>query len=186
MLRGEEHAMEREDIVANALAQVVTGYSKKNPEARNVPPPVSDLEGMMKTIVRRRLLDHHRQHYRRTIVPLDETTLQATQDITPENHAIAAELWQTVAQLDPPLPDLFIDRFLFGWNTEEIAGRRGLNPNTVLSHFHRGYAKLRVMLTQGRRRRPLQNLSGPNGKSSPATLPSLSPPTRPPTPRGIS
>ena len=103
----------------------------------------------MKTIVRRRLLDHHRLLYRRTLVPFDETVAAAlpSQQSTPAHALIATELWHTVAELDPPLPDLFTDRFLLGWTTTEIAERRGLNPNTVLSHFHRGFARLRGMLT---------------------------------------
>ena len=147
MLSGPEHAQDREDIVATALSQTVSGYLEKNPQARNAAPPLSDLEGMMKTIVRRRLLDHLRQKYRRDIVPFNETTPGPISNFTPEDEALAAELWQTVAELDPPLPDLFTDRFLHGWSTTEIAQRRGLNPNTVLSHFHRGFARLREKLT---------------------------------------
>ena len=148
MLRGAEHEQDREDIVATALSQTVTGYLEKNPKARIAAPPLSDLEGMMKTIVRRRLLDHLRQKYRRDIVPFDETTPHPISNFSPEDGALAAELWQTIAELDPPLPDLFTDRFLHGWTTTEIAQRRCLNPNTVLSHFHRGFARLRSILTQ--------------------------------------
>ncbi len=149
MLRGPEHEQDREDIVATAISQTVAGYLEKNPKARNAAPPLSDLEGMMKTIVRRRLLDHLRQKYRRDIIPLDETIAASLTDAAapPDDDAQAAELWQTVAELDPPLPDLFTDRFLLGWTTTEIAQRRGLNANTVLSHFHRGFARLREKLT---------------------------------------
>jgi RNA polymerase sigma factor (sigma-70 family) len=148
MLRGDEYHQEREDIVATAISQTVTSFLEKSPKSRNAPPPLSDLEGMMKTIVRRRLLDHLRQKYRRAIVPFDETAPQPVQSSTPADEVEAAELWQTIAELDPPLPDLFTDRFLLGWTTTEIAERRGLNANTVLSHFHRGFARLRGILTQ--------------------------------------
>lgn len=147
MLRGPEHEQDREDVVATAISQTVAGYLEKNPKARNATPPLSDLEGMMKTVVRRRLLDHLRQKCRRDTVPFDETTAHPTSNFTPEDDALAAELWLTIAELDPPLPDLFTDRYLLGWTTTEIAQRRGLNPNTVLSHFHRGCARLRQILT---------------------------------------
>lgn len=149
MLRGAEHEQDREDIVATAISQTVTGYLENNPQSRNAPPPLGDLEGMMKTIVRRRLLDHHRQHFRRNVIPLDESIASSLEvaAATPDADAQAADLWRTIAELDPPLPNLFTDRFLQGWTTTEIAQRRGLNPNTVLSHFHRGFARLREKLT---------------------------------------
>ncbi len=148
MLRGAEHEQDREDIVATAISQTVTRYLENNPQSRNAPPPLGDLEDMMKTIVRRRLLDHHRQRFRRNVIPLDETIASSLKDAAtmPDADAQAADLWRTIAELDPPLPDLFTDRFLHGWTTTEIAQRRALNPNTVLSHFHRGFAKLRERL----------------------------------------
>lgn len=148
MLRGAEHEQDREDIVATAIAQTVTAYLEKIPHSCNAAPSLSDLEGMMKTIVRRRLLDHHRQQFRRKVLPLEESISLGLADTTcpPDADAQAADLWRTIAELDPPLPDLFTDRFLHGWTTIEIARRRDLNPNTVLSHFHRGFARLRERL----------------------------------------
>lgn len=145
MLRGREHAQNREDIVATAISQTVTGFLEKNPLARNAIPEPGDLEGMMKTIVRRRVLDHHRRQFRRPTVPFDERAAGKIAAALPPsgNDDRAEALWLVIATLDPPLPDLFGDRFLLGWTTAEIARRRGMNPNTVLSHFHRGIARLR-------------------------------------------
>lgn len=148
MLRGSEFASDREDIVAKAIGQTVADFLEKNPQARNNPPPLGDLEGMMKTIVRRRLLDFLRQHYRRSGVSAEDiadASLPAAAP-SPDDEALAAELWRTVAELPPPLPELFSDRFLHGWTSSEIAERQGLKLNTVLSHFHRGFAKLREIL----------------------------------------
>ena len=106
----------------------------------------------MKTIVRRRLLDHHRRSSRRTLVPFDDSVAAGLPSFSssPDDHAEAEDLWQTIAALDPPLPDLFTDRFLLGWSTTEIASRRSMKPNTVLSHFHRGFARLRETFAEFR------------------------------------
>ena len=150
MLRGAEYLADREDIVSTAMTQTVHGYLEKNPLSRNVPPPFSDLEGMMRTITRRRAIDFIRQQSRRPTIPIASAPTLSSREPDPSDQAAAADLWRRVADLDPPLPDLFMDRFLLGWSTTEIAQRRQLNPNTVLSHFHRGFKLLREILPEHR------------------------------------
>ena len=140
-LRGSEWAAQREDIVATALAQLVTGAR----DFCNAAASFDDVVGVMKTIVRRRTIDFLRQRARRP-----EVLVADVPDGSVENPASAdgAELWSEVARLDPPLPDLFTDRFMLGWTTTEIATRHQMNVNTVLSHFHRGFRLLRERLNR--------------------------------------
>lgn len=140
-LRGGEWAAQREDIVATALAQLVAGANEICNAARSF----DDVAGVMKTIVRRRTIDFLRQQAGRP-----EVLVADVPDRPAENPAPAdgAELWAEVARLDPPLPDLFTDRFVLGWTTTEIAERREMKLNTVLSHFHRGFQSLRARLNR--------------------------------------
>jgi DNA-directed RNA polymerase specialized sigma24 family protein len=50
-------------------------------------------------------------------------------------------------QPDPPVPQVFRDRFIEGWSTDEIAERRGINRNTLLTYFAKGLRTLRERLT---------------------------------------
>ena len=86
----------------------------------------------------------------RSAIPIASAPTLSSREPDPSDQAAAADLWRRVAELDPPLPDLFMDRFLLGWSTTEIAARRQLNPNTVLSHFHRGFKLLREILPEHR------------------------------------
>ena len=49
---------------------------------------------------------------------------------------------------DPPVPQVFRDRFIEGWSTDEIAQRRGINRNTLLTYFAKGLRTLRERLTR--------------------------------------
>lgn len=141
-LRGAEWAAQRDDLVATALAQLVEGAENFcNPAAS-----FDDVLGVMKTLVRRRTIDFLRQQARRPEVLVAEVPDSPIDARTDD----AAEVWAEVARLDPPLPDLFTDRFVLGWSTSEIAERRQMNVNTVLSHFHRGFRALRTKLTDYR------------------------------------
>ncbi len=51
-------------------------------------------------------------------------------------------------QPDPPVPQVFRDRFLEGWSTDEIAASRGINRNTLLTYFAKGLRTLRERLTR--------------------------------------
>jgi hypothetical protein len=72
-------------------------------------------------------------------------------DDTPDDQRFnLAELLNEVDSLqpDPPLPQVFRDRFIEGWSTDEIATRRSINRNTLLSHFAKGFRTLRDRLTR--------------------------------------
>jgi DNA-directed RNA polymerase specialized sigma24 family protein len=49
-------------------------------------------------------------------------------------------------QPDPPVPQVFRDRFIEGWSTDEIATRRSINRNTLLTYFAKGLRTLRERL----------------------------------------
>ncbi len=158
-LRGPEWTPQREDIVAGALGEFVTRICvqpDKTPDVAgahhanqsdlcNELASPDDLVGVFKTIVRRRAIDFLRHRARRPevlVADVPETLVDADGG-GPDPTA----LWMKIAKLDPPLPDLFSDRFVLGWNTTEIAERRQMKLNTVLSHFHRGFRALRGRLT---------------------------------------
>ena len=138
-LRGPEWAAQRDDLVATALGQLVVGAE----DFCNAAAGFDDLVGVLKNIVRRRTIDFLRQQARRPEVLVANVP---DSPIAPRADD-ATEVWAEVARLDPPLPDLFTDRFVLGWTTTEIAARRQMNVNTVLSHFHRGFRALRERLT---------------------------------------
>jgi DNA-directed RNA polymerase specialized sigma24 family protein len=72
-------------------------------------------------------------------------------DDTPDDQRFnLAELLNEVDSLqpDPPLPQVFRHRFIEGWSTDEIATRRSINRNTLLSHFAKGFRTLRDRLTR--------------------------------------
>ena len=146
-LAGQTRVSDREDVVSTALAQVVRGYIEKTSESYNQIRTFDDLLGMMRHIVRCRIADLHRSRGRRPEDPVEEIPEAA--DLTPDLrrfqlHEIIAE----VDKLNPPLPQVFRDRFIEGWSTDEIAERRGINRNTLLSQFRQGFAILRVQLTK--------------------------------------
>lgn len=126
------------------MGELVRGFASGGEKTCNEPESFDDLVAVMKTIVRRRAIDFLRQRARRPETLMAEVPeTHAAPDARPSTRE---DVWLEVARLDPPLPDLFSDRFLLGWNTPEIAARRQMNVNTVLSHFHRGFRILRGRL----------------------------------------
>jgi hypothetical protein len=145
-LAGPEWEEEREDLVMTALGQLVQGVIENSEESYNGLAGWDDVVGVMRAIVRRRVTDFLRQRGRRPldyVETLPETGLVTSMD---EGPFTRTELWEAVAELDPPLPELFQDRFITGWNTTEIAGRRSMNVNTLLTHFARGFRLLKTRL----------------------------------------
>ena len=123
------------------MGEVVAATAKKHADFCNGLATFDDLVAVLKTTVRRRVIDFLRQRARRPEVLVAEVP-ETLVDADP-SAGDATALWMEVARLDPPLPDLFSDRFLLGWTTSEIAERRQMKVNTVLSHFHRGFRVLR-------------------------------------------
>ncbi len=145
-LAGSEWAMEREDIVITALGQLVQGVIENSQESYNGLAAWNDVLGMMRTIVRRRTTDFLRQRGRRPLDYVETLPEPAPFSGMHDLPFTPSELWAVVAELDPPLPELFQDRYHSGWNTTEIAERRNMNVNTVLTYFARGFRALKTNL----------------------------------------
>jgi DNA-directed RNA polymerase specialized sigma24 family protein len=60
------------------------------------------------------------------------------------------ELLRAVDALEPnpPVPQVFRERFFEGRATDEIAKARGINRNTLVSYYARGLKSLRTQLIQ--------------------------------------
>ena len=129
-----------------ALGQLVQGVVENSQESYNGLTGWDDVLGMMRTIVRRRVADFLRQRGRRPLDYVETLPDPATLSLLDDLPFTSAELWGAVAELDPPLPELFQDRFLSGWNTTEIAERRRMNVNTLLTYFARGFRALKAKL----------------------------------------
>lgn len=148
-LSGSEHEHDREDVVSTAIQQVVRGVVENSADSFNQIQTFDDVLGMTRHIVRLRITDFLRSRERRPEDGVEE--LPELIDATPnEQRFNLAELLNEVDNLqpDPPLPQVFRDRFIEGWSTDEIATRRSINRNTLLSHFAKGFRTLRDRLTR--------------------------------------
>lgn len=146
LLSGGQWEQQREDAVATAISQIVEGLVTGTSESYNQLSTFSDLVGMTQTVVRRRITDFHRQKARSredAVEELPEIALALE-----ELPCTAAELKAQIAALDPPKPQLFMDRFFGGLTTREVAQHRGLPHGTVLTHFAQGLKLLRERLAQ--------------------------------------
>jgi RNA polymerase sigma factor (sigma-70 family) len=144
-LEGEAFRADREDAVSTALTQLVRGIVEGRGNSFNQIDSWDDVLGMMRHIVRQRITDLHRSRFRNR-EDATEDLPEPTPDTLPDPEFRLSELLAEVDRLDPPLPDLFRDRFVEGWSTDEIASRRAMNRNTILSHFAKGFAILRKRL----------------------------------------
>ncbi|TDU67295.1 RNA polymerase sigma factor (sigma-70 family) [Prosthecobacter fusiformis] len=144
LLAGDSHEHDREDLCATAMQQFVTGLVQSSSESFNQISTWDDCLSMMRHILRLRVLDFFRAQGRNR-----EDAMEAVPDIpTPPrtDAASLSELLALVDELDPPKPDLLRDRFVDGYSTDEIAQRRQMNRNTVVSHFAQGLRYLRSRL----------------------------------------
>lgn len=148
-LAGERYEPDREDAVSTALQQLTRGVIENRSESYNQLSSFDDLLGMMRHIVRLRITDLFRSRERRPEDCVEE--IPEIADLTPDSTRFQLnELLLEVDRLEPnpPLPQVFRDRFIEGWSTDEIAARRSMNRNTLLSHFAKGFRVLRDRLTQ--------------------------------------
>lgn len=144
LLSGGQWEEQRKDAVATAISQVVEGLVTGSSESYNQISAFSDVVGMTQTIVRRRIMDFHRQHARSR-----EDAVEELPDVVLAGEELPftlGELKAQIAALDPPKPQLFLDRFFDGLTTREVAQRRGMPHGTVLTHFAQGLKLLRERL----------------------------------------
>jgi RNA polymerase sigma factor (sigma-70 family) len=152
-LGGGQHSQNREDLVADALSQLQQGMVRGDGKDPNLFKQIAawrDLVSMMCLITERRIADFLRKKYRRGEEIHADPTL--AEDAIPV--AASAEpdwdselLWGLIGRLPPPKPDLLLDRFVRGMSASEVAEKRNLPRNTVLSHWSSALQTLRSWLT---------------------------------------
>jgi len=142
-LQGSRFEQDREDIAARALSQFQRSVMQGSEDFRNQgKSPRDGMCSMLSLIVQRRVVDFFRaKSPEEPMESIPEPAPEAGQDI----DALCQAVREAAARLDPPLPELFADR-LDGLTAEETAAKRGMKRNTVLSHWLRGMAELRVTL----------------------------------------
>lgn len=148
-LAGERFEHDRQDLVSTALQQLIRGLVEGSSESFNQMATWDDCLGMMRHVVRSRVFDFLRARERRREDAVEELP-EAPQDFAPDQRFRLEELLPEVDRLqpDPPVPQVFRDRFIEGWSTDEIAARRSLNRNTLLTYFAKGLRTLRERLTR--------------------------------------
>jgi RNA polymerase sigma factor (sigma-70 family) len=148
-LAGERFEQDREDLVSTALRQLIHGLVEKKECSFNQIVTWDDCLGMMRHIVRSRVFDFLRSRQRSREDAVEELPEPAP-DFRAEERFRLDELLPEVDRLqpDPPVPQVFRDRFIGGWSTDEIAARRGINRNTLLTYFAKGLRTLRERLTR--------------------------------------
>jgi RNA polymerase sigma factor (sigma-70 family) len=148
-LAGERFDQDREDIVSTGIQQLIRGLVEEKNESFNQITSWDDCVGMLRHIVRQRTKDFLRSRERSHEDAVEELP-EAPQDFAPDQRFRLEELLPEVDRLhpDPPVPQVFRDRFVEGWSTDEIAARRGINRNTLLTHFAKGLRTLRERLAR--------------------------------------
>jgi len=142
-LVGARFEQDREDLAARALAQFQQKVMRGTDDFRNQgKSPRDGMCSMLCFIVQRRVVDFFRaKPPEEPMETIPEPGLEPGREIDTLCQAVR----EAAAALDPPLPDLFADR-LDGLTAEETAAKRGMNRNTVLSHWRRGMEELRIIL----------------------------------------
>lgn len=148
-LAGERFEQDREDIVSTGIQQFIRGLVEEKSESFNQITSWDDCVGMLRHIVRQRIKDFLRSRERSREDAVEELP-EAPPDFVPDQRFRLDELLPEVDRLqpDPPVPQVFRDRFIQGWSTDEIAERRGINRNTLLTYFAKGLRTLRERLTR--------------------------------------
>ena len=143
VLAGTEHAQNREDIAARALAELVRSLMEKKLESFNQIRTFDDLLGMTRQIVRARSKDFFRHRGRH---PEDLTDTPPEPPFTtaaPECPLSREDFDGLIARLPPPQPEIFRLHYAEGHTAEEIAALLDTPRNTILSHLFRGKKTLR-------------------------------------------
>lgn len=146
-LAGSQFESDREDLVAVAVQQFIRGLVSGETESFNQLASWDDCLGMFRHIVRLRTTDFLRARGRNREDAVEELPELPVEDRDALPFT-APELMAAVDALepDPPVPQVFRDRFLEGRSTDEIARLRGINRNTLCSYYAKGLRTLRERL----------------------------------------
>ena len=134
-LSGSRWAQDREDLVSVALHQFVKGLAENKLESFKQISSWDDCLGMMRSIVRLRIVDFYRERGRDladAVAELPEPAA-AFQAVVPGLGS--EDIFLEIDRLDPPLQELFRERFVEGFTIDEIAKKRGMNRNTLCTWF---------------------------------------------------
>ena len=148
-LVGLNHESDREDLVSTALQQFVRGLIENRIPSFNQIESWDDCLRVMRHLVRSRITDFHRERQRDPVDVVEELP-EPVPEFKASQRFRLDEVLPEIGRLqpDPPVPQVFRDRFLEGWSTDEIAERRGINRNTLLTYFAKGLRTLRERLTR--------------------------------------
>jgi len=146
-LAGDRFEQDREDIVSTGIQQLIRGLVEQKNDSFNQITSWDDCVRMLRHIVRQRTKDFLRSRERSREDAVEELP-EMPQDFNAGYRFRLDELLPEVDRLqpDPPVPQVFRDRFIGGWSTDEIATRRGINRNTLLTYFAKGLRTLRERL----------------------------------------
>lgn len=147
-LLGEMHEPDREDIVSKSLQEFIKGLIADE-ESYNQLRTVDDGLGRMRQIVRYRIIDQLRKMGRNREDAVEEPP-EFKPDTVPDPRFRLDEIWPEIERLEPnpPVPQVFRDRFIEGYTPAEIAKRRSLNEDTLNSYFMKAFRTLRERLTR--------------------------------------
>jgi hypothetical protein len=148
-LVGAEFEQDREDTVSVAVQQFIRGMISSETDSFNQLADWNDCLGMVRHIVRLRVTDFLRGRGRRREDAVEELP-EFPLEVQPSCPFTSVELLREVDLLEPnpPVPQVFRDRFLEGRSTDEIAVERGINRNTLCSYYAKGLRTLRERLSR--------------------------------------
>jgi RNA polymerase sigma factor (sigma-70 family) len=148
-LAGGRFERDRQDLVSTAIQQLIRGLMEEKNESYNRISTWDDCLSMTRHIVRQRITDFFRSLERSREDAVEELP-ELPEDFQPEQRFRLKELLPELDRLqpDPPVPQVFRERFIERLSTDEIAERRGINRNTLLTYFAKGLRTLRERLTR--------------------------------------
>jgi DNA-directed RNA polymerase specialized sigma24 family protein len=134
-LSGSRWAQDREDLVSVALHQLVKGLVENTLNSFKLISSWDDCLAMMRSIVRLRIVDFHRERGR----DLEDAVAELPEPVAIFQAVVpglgSEDIFHEIDRLDPPLPELFRERFVEGYTIDEIATKRGMNRNTLCTWF---------------------------------------------------
>ena len=148
-LSGSRWAQDREDLVSVALHQFVQGLVENRLNSFKQITTWDDCVSMLRSIVRSRIVDFYRERARDledTVAQLPEAPIAFPGGGT-ELGLGTDDIFHEIDHLDPPLPELFRERFVEGYTIDEISAKRGINRNTLCTWFADALRLLRRRLS---------------------------------------
>jgi RNA polymerase sigma-70 factor (ECF subfamily) len=120
------------DIVQSVWVHILDGFREAGWRFENP----AQLRAFLVRVTQNRFLDRVRQHQRklrreRTLTPAAWESLPSARQPEPSEEAQAAELWERMVALCPPVHRRLLELKRQGLPLAEIAARTGLHPSSV-------------------------------------------------------